>query len=554
MSRFGIYIVLFLWFLCNFPLLLAQPLANGPKKDLSLYYSWQEIESRDSAYFKAYRQFRQNGGIDNLVGGITEATRNKAVSPPANGRAVRGDEPKNISVLSEAFKEAFWVEKDYDRAFYIGFQLEEKLPLVTEGEYPGKRSDYFRLGEAYYLLLDFHKSIELLQKALSPFPLSFDDTANLDALYILGICYAMIGDIETSDKYFRSILLSEDNVLRRNLYNAYSLSQLGCNEMIRGNYNNAMALSWTVWPVLRKTNDYGHLAGMCYCRGRSFLGKGEYKEASQWIDSLVYFSKQDQYNRIKRIKQAYLLQSDYYVAMGDANRAKLYNDSLVGVYIASEQEYTSQYIVRAAQRYNSEKIIAQENKIKVVRTRGMIISLIALLSIVVTLIITSLYRKRNAAYKVLARKAEEWANSENTTTTITCAKNDNGNNDATDEDRRIMAIVEQQMTVNHAYREPGLTMEFLADRMGIHRNILSRASNRVTGNNFTHYINGYRVREAVRIISETDRSQLYIDELYERVGFGNRSSFYRAFKQFTGLSPIEFQKKKESSLLSKPVF
>ena len=65
----------------------------------------------------------------------------------------------------------------------------------------------------------------------------------------------------------------------------------------------------------------------------------------------------------------------------------------------------------------------------------------------------------------------------------------------------------------------------------------------MTGGNFNQYINSYRVKEAVRIISTTEHTKLYIDELYERVGFGNRVSFYRAFKQFTGLSPLEYWKR-----------
>jgi len=105
-----------------------------------------------------------------------------------------------------------------------------------------------------------------------------------------------------------------------------------------------------------------------------------------------------------------------------------------------------------------------------------------------------------------------------------------------------MSLVEREMTENYAYRDVGLSAESLAAHLGVHRNTLSRAVNRVTGSNYYQYINGYRIKEAVRIISQNGHKELYIDELYERVGFNNRSSFYRVFKQFTGLSPTEFQK------------
>lgn len=103
-----------------------------------------------------------------------------------------------------------------------------------------------------------------------------------------------------------------------------------------------------------------------------------------------------------------------------------------------------------------------------------------------------------------------------------------------------MSLINKEMSERYAYREAGLTAESLAERLGVHRNVLSRAINRATGQNFNQYVNELRVKEAVRIMGEKDHKELRIDEVYEQVGFSSRTSFYRAFKQFTGLSPIEF--------------
>lgn len=110
------------------------------------------------------------------------------------------------------------------------------------------------------------------------------------------------------------------------------------------------------------------------------------------------------------------------------------------------------------------------------------------------------------------------------------------------DDFRIMACIHKEMTVKHAYRETRLTIDVLAGRLGIHRNKLSKAVNCVSGLNFNQYVNSFRIEEAIQIISGTHHKDLYIDELYEKVGFGNRTSFYRAFKQSTGVSPRDFQK------------
>lgn len=466
--------------------------------------------------------------------------------------AMADDSPaKQLDALSAEFTEAFWTERDYDKAFYISFRLEEMLAEVDEQEYPDRRKTYFKLGEAYYLFLDFRKSIELLEKALSPVPLSFDDTANLDALKILGICYANIGKMDESDRYFRSTLESKDEVRGRSLYNAYAVSHLGCNEMLKGNYNHALELSARVWPILRKTDDYGHLAGMCFCRGQSYLHKGDYKSASQWADSLVFFAHKDQYNQSKRIKQAYQLQADYYTMTGDARKAKVFNDSLVGVYRNDEQAYTSQYIARALKRYDNERLAVQSARLDASYMHIAVLSLVSLISIVVIFIIASLYRKKNMAYKALAQKAEEWAREDKASEAIlnlnheTAAKS--RKEPAMEEDKQIMLMVEEEMAARFTYREASLSVESLADLLRVHRNSLSRAINKVAGVNFNQYINGWRIKEAVRLISALDHKSLYIEELYERVGFSNRTSFYRTFKNFTGLSPIEFQRQKRGS-------
>jgi Response regulator containing CheY-like receiver domain and AraC-type DNA-binding domain len=172
---------------------------------------------------------------------------------------------------------------------------------------------------------------------------------------------------------------------------------------------------------------------------------------------------------------------------------------------------------------------------------------VTLCGIAVIALITTLYRKKNAAYKVLAQRVSEWAHSGESRYSPAAPGKVSGqsqNEPLTEEEAKIMSFIETEMTSGHAYRDAALNMDSLADRLGVHRNTVSKAVNKSTGNNFSYYVNGYRIREAVRILSESDREKIYIEELAEHVGFTNHSSFYRAFKQFTALSPAEFRKNK----------
>ena len=518
--------------------------------DIDLYYRWQEKEAQNETYRRTYEAWMTNGEKDVLK---TTPVQNSLIS--------------KIDSLSHAFSEKFELTQDYENAFYIGLLLEEKLSQAKEIQHPTVRRAYYKLGEAYYLFLDFHKSISLLENALSHVPSDFDDQTNFEALNIIGICYANIGEMETSDEYFRATLLSNDIVLNRPIYNAYALSHLACNAMMMKQYNKALALSEIAWSFLRKeTEDYGHLAGMCYCRGRSFLETVDFQQASLWIDSLAYFAPQDQYNLVKRTKQSYQLRVDYYAALGDIHLAKQYNDSLVDIYRQQEELYILQYVARAVEQYKGEKLTTKLEQLQTSRLWIIAISVIALLSICVGVVITLLYRRTHAAYKILAKKAQEWANEEEDPflqqeqTPDTVKKDDDDmeednteeegekkeeedtENDkvATADDNRIMLLVKKEMSTRYAYRETDLTAELLADRLGIHRNTLSHAINRATDYNFSQYVNSFRIKEAIRIMQKKNLDEIRIDEIYERVGFGSRTSFYRAFKQFTGLTPAEF--------------
>lgn len=75
------------------------------------------------------------------------------------------------------------------------------------------------------------------------------------------------------------------------------------------------------------------------------------------------------------------------------------------------------------------------------------------------------------------------------------------------------------------------------------RTYLSVAINRVTGVNFSVWLAEYRVNYAIDLMnkSEADNMDLLV---YEKAGFSSRSTFYRQFKQITGLSPKQYLKRR----------
>lgn len=68
---------------------------------------------------------------------------------------------------------------------------------------------------------------------------------------------------------------------------------------------------------------------------------------------------------------------------------------------------------------------------------------------------------------------------------------------------------------------------------------LSKFFKRTVGLPFHSYVNLLRLQEACRLIGTTDRSAASIAE---ECGFSSLRTFYREFKRYTGLSPMEYKK------------
>lgn len=465
-----------------------------------------------------------------------------------------------LESLLQAFNTAFWSEApNYTKAFEMAILLEKKLPLVSEKEYPDKRAAYFKLGEAYYLFNDFDKSIELLRHSITDNPPRFfTDCANLDARKIIGICYANKNQMDTSDYYFQSTLKSKDIVLNRPIYNAIALSHLACNAMLKGEYEKSLILDMEVLPFLKRGDDYGHLAGMYACQCFSYFGMEESSQIAMLADSVLYYAQKDKYNRNKRLKQAYTILARYSAKQGDIDKAQEYNDSLISIYKAEEKLCNSQYITQAKQDIAEKEIEIRKAEAQTQRKAILIISIVFILSVATLSVIVILYRRTQAAYRTLVRKNQEWANSiegiEGTfmlnpvdyknedKNKLTPVGIDNPSDNVSKEDLAVMSCIFSFVVGQKQYTSPGFNLEILSEHLGINRKYLSRAINSATGKNFNTYINEYRVKEAIRLLSNPRNKFLSVDDIGIQVGFSNRSSFYESFRKMTGISPSQFKK------------
>lgn len=111
--------------------------------------------------------------------------------------------------------------------------------------------------------------------------------------------------------------------------------------------------------------------------------------------------------------------------------------------------------------------------------------------------------------------------------------------EATEEDRAIAEALDALMEKHGLYRDMELNLVRLARKLGKTTRAVSRAVNRCHGVSVSQYVNEYRVREAQRLLRETQDSvvQIALD-----AGFMTKSNFNREFLRVSGQSPTDWRR------------
>lgn len=92
--------------------------------------------------------------------------------------------------------------------------------------------------------------------------------------------------------------------------------------------------------------------------------------------------------------------------------------------------------------------------------------------------------------------------------------------------------------INTMYMER-MTLQKISENFYISPCYLSRLFKNVTGFTFVEYLNSIRIKEAQRLLKE---SNLDMGGIAERTGYESTTHFGRVFKEITGFSPLRFRK------------
>lgn len=102
----------------------------------------------------------------------------------------------------------------------------------------------------------------------------------------------------------------------------------------------------------------------------------------------------------------------------------------------------------------------------------------------------------------------------------------------------------ERTTAEGWWRDPDLSLESLARRLGTNTSYLSRAFNEGLGQNFSEVIGALRVDWVCQRLGQPDAAGLDLLALGLEAGFASKTSFNRVFKARTGLTPSAWRRAK----------
>lgn len=110
-----------------------------------------------------------------------------------------------------------------------------------------------------------------------------------------------------------------------------------------------------------------------------------------------------------------------------------------------------------------------------------------------------------------------------------------------------IAKMQQVMLSEQLYLNPELRLEYFCQAVQLPSKIVSQILNHHLHKGFNDFVNEFRVAEAKKKLTDKSFQHLTLEGIALEVGFTSRTTFLRAFKKVTGLSPNTYKQKLDAN-------
>lgn len=111
---------------------------------------------------------------------------------------------------------------------------------------------------------------------------------------------------------------------------------------------------------------------------------------------------------------------------------------------------------------------------------------------------------------------------------------------------QLIDAIEKLMEHSEVFCDPDFSLDILAEKVHSNSNYVSHVINECYGKNFRTFINEYRIKEAVRMLSLPEYTKYSLETISEMVGFKSKATFYKLFSKIVGVTPSFYLKSIQS--------
>ena len=109
-----------------------------------------------------------------------------------------------------------------------------------------------------------------------------------------------------------------------------------------------------------------------------------------------------------------------------------------------------------------------------------------------------------------------------------------------EKNRNLFDRLETIMNNDKIYHDANLTIDKLAQILNTNRSYLSQVINENTSLSYSSYINNYRIKEAIELLSDNNNDEP-IKSISFSIGYNSPSNFFTIFKNKVGMSPSVYR-------------
>ncbi|NLO50736.1 MAG: tetratricopeptide repeat protein [Bacteroidales bacterium] len=463
---------------------------------------------------------------------------------------------KSAAIIYSNISLMYIRQGDYEKANEYNFKSLKVFQQIDDTLQMARSK--LSIGLVYIMLKDYDKALQNIGEARDDFIAVGDEKGYSISLTNIGLIYIHRKDFKLALRHFFEAVQIDEQ------YNdSYGISSnytnIGEVYYQLGNLDKATQYLNQALGIYQKFGDKSGLATVFLKLSRILTDQGRLHQALDYCtQSIAIFDQTDEpVSKKDALAQLAIIHQklgNYQLALNTFREATELKDSLFDIDKAAkilmiEEKYINERLtnenlnLRYSNDFQQLKIDGQKNL-----NRTYLIALI-ILALAMAIIIIQL-RKKNIAYKFITRKNLELMKKEqelkNTRKKIDrLSPNDRkvAPTITPDEKEAIMMRLDKLLDEDKIFTRSDLTIEKLAQRLSTNRTYLSQIINEMYGKSYSNLINEYRVKEAMKLLSDPDIGGRYsIDAIAKDSGFNSISNFNIVFKKFSGVTPSVFIK------------